>query len=592
MAVGSSSKTHGSAASVPSGMRSSWGRSGVGDRARGVHDTAAVGTNINNVGLVGGTNKSSAVKSAEAVGALEVNPRSTEIGAGVELLAIGSLAKDVQVPGAAFTLADRDGVSVGRAGDGGEGLAEVGAVEDARVGGDEELAGCGGVGGDGADLGDVAEGRLGEGGGAVGGDVEGRLGTGVEDVVLLLVAGDDAARGESAVLGLACVADNLDAGALGRPENDIAVGGVGDGAVGDGVAGGVHDGPGLTAVGAEGELRRVGGLADAGNLVGAVSGKVDVDTASPPRVGPGGLRGLVNIGGGLVGEAVVVKSREEELRALGGTGQGADSHLLNTGSKTLDGNGFVLVPVGQVVATVQGKTGTVEELVAVGGVNGEGLDHPAKLLGVNVEEVGLDPGGVGRADCVLRRDLAIGTVAPDSLPGRAGVGGAEEDRIGVPAVQSGDNDRSRFLHIDTESTEAVVEIAASGRGDVGPLARGQIVLPNTTLSAIVRAGSVGIGEVNDLLGGLKDSLVREELLGLAIDRAPGGTGVSADVDGRGGVVGGSNKDSRGRAVDNLGGLVEGDESQTLKVTVVGIARGAGAEGTDGLECRDLGESRT
>lgn len=83
----------------------------------------------------------------------------------------------------------------------------------------------------------------------------------------------------------------------------------------------------------------------------------------------------------------------------------------------------------------------------------------------------------------------------------------------------------------------------------------------------------------------------EELGRLVGNRAPGSTSVGADVDGSGGVVSGTNEDAGSGTVDGLRSLIEGDEGQTLKVAVVGISLGAGAVGTDGLERRDLRESR-
>ncbi|GKT82315.1 hypothetical protein Ct61P_00165 [Colletotrichum tofieldiae] len=63
------------------------------------------------------------------------------------------------------------------------------------------------------DLRDITEWRLGEGGSAVGGDVEGRFGTGIEDGTILLVTGNDAARGEGYVHKFTLVAANLDTSA-------------------------------------------------------------------------------------------------------------------------------------------------------------------------------------------------------------------------------------------------------------------------------------------------------------------------------------------------------------------------------------------
>lgn len=278
---------------------------------------------------------------------------------------------------------------------GGESLAEVGAVQDASVGRDPDLTGHGGVSGDVADLGGVGErGGLGEGRGAVGGDVEGSLGAGVEDGVVLLVAGNDAAGGQGDVLELALVARGEDALVEGRPEDHVAIGRVGNGTVGGSGPGGVEHGPCSTAIAAESQLGRAGDLADAGDLGDVVPGEVDGHTARPPGAGPGGLGSRAEVGDRVVGEAVVVEGSHEQLGTAGGRGQAGDGHLLDTGSKTLDGHGLVVVPVSQVVTAIDGNTGAIEPSVAVVGVDLEGLDHPAKLLGVGVEEVGLDPGSL------------------------------------------------------------------------------------------------------------------------------------------------------------------------------------------------------
>lgn len=85
--------------------------------------------------------------------------------------------------------------------------------------------------------------------------------------------------------------------------------------------------------------------------------------------------------------------------------------------------------------------------------------------------------------------------------------------------------------------------------------------------------------------------MREELGRLVGNRAPGSTSVGADIDRSRGVVSGTDEDPGSGTVDSLRGLIEGDESQALKVAVVRISLSAGAEGTDGLERRDLGEGR-
>lgn len=94
-----------------------------------------------------------------------------------------------------------------------------------------------------------------------------------------------------------------------------------------------------------------------------------------------------------------------------------------------------------------------------------------------------------------------------------------------------------------------------------------------------------------LLGNRGSGLVGEELGGLVGNGAPCSTGISADVDRSCGIVGGANKDAGSGTVDGLGGLIECNKGQPLKVAVVGISLRTGAEGTDGLKRRDLGESR-
>lgn len=94
-----------------------------------------------------------------------------------------------------------------------------------------------------------------------------------------------------------------------------------------------------------------------------------------------------------------------------------------------------------------------------------------------------------------------------------------------------------------------------------------------------------------LLGNRNSGLVGKELGRLVGNRAPGSTGVGADVDRSRSVISGTDEDPGSGPVDSLGGLIESDERQTLKISVVGISLSTRAEGSDGLERRDLGEGR-
>lgn len=175
------------------------------------------------------------------------------------------------------------------------------------------------------------------------------------------------------------------------------------------------------------------------------------------------------------------------------------------------------------------------------------------------------------------------------------------------------NRQSRSFYtkrIQSELTEAVEEVAARGWGNVSPVAGSEVVSVDTSLSAIVRTSSVGISEVHDLdklslatqriqyrrisphlLGNRNSGLVGEELGRLVGNGAPGSTSVGADVDRSRSVVSGTDEDPGSGTVDSLGGLIESDERQTLKVAVVRISLSTRAEGTNGLERRDLGEGR-
>ncbi|GKT82316.1 hypothetical protein Ct61P_00166 [Colletotrichum tofieldiae] len=79
-----------------SSRASSHGSSGkVGDRARAVHDTTAIGSDVDDIGLVSRTNKRSAIECTKALATLKVNPGSTEISAAIKLLALSTLAENV-----------------------------------------------------------------------------------------------------------------------------------------------------------------------------------------------------------------------------------------------------------------------------------------------------------------------------------------------------------------------------------------------------------------------------------------------------------------------------------------------------------------
>lgn len=236
----------------------------------------------------------------------------------------------------------------------------------------------------------------GEGGASVCAAVEGTGGrAGVEDGVVALVRGDDGARGERGDGGEgALVLRADDAGGARRPNDGVGVGRVGDRAAALGGVGAAVSVPRGAAVRGYGHLLRAGAGADAHHVGGLVAGVVDVGGAGPLGRHPGRLGRGAEVGAGLEGEAAVVTDSREKLRATGGGGETEDSHFFDANGQGLDGHVVDGVPLGQVVAAIDSETGGVEPMVAVEGVDLEGFNHPAEMLGILREEAGLDPGSV------------------------------------------------------------------------------------------------------------------------------------------------------------------------------------------------------
>lgn len=174
----------------------------------------------------------------------------------------------------------------------------------------------------------------------------------------------------------------------------VGVGRVGDrAAVLEGI-GTVVSVPRGTAVRGYGHLLRAGAGADAHHVGGLVAGVVHVRRAGPLGCHPGRLGRGAEVGAGLEGEAAVVTDGCEKLGATGGGGETEDGHFFDANGQGLDGYVVDGVPLGEVVAAVDSETGGVEPMVAVEGVDLEGFDHPAEVLGILRKEAGLDPGSV------------------------------------------------------------------------------------------------------------------------------------------------------------------------------------------------------
>ena len=219
----------------------------------------------------------------------------------------------------------------------------------------------------------------GEGGAGVNAAIKGAGGgTGVEDGVVALVGGDDGGGGEGGHGGEgALVRRTEDARVTTGPDDRVGVGGVGDGA---GALGGVSAGvgvPGGATVGGDSDLLRAGAVADADHVGGLVAGVVNVCGAGPLGRHPGSLGRGAQVGTGLEGETAVVTDGREELGATGGGGETEDGELFDADRQGGDGDVVDGVPLGEVVAAVDGETGGVQPVVAVEGVDLEGLDHPA-----------------------------------------------------------------------------------------------------------------------------------------------------------------------------------------------------------------------
>lgn len=182
---------------------------------------------------------------------------------------------------------------------------------------------------------------------------------------------------------------------------------------------------------------------------------------------------------------------------------------------------------------------------------------------------------------------------PDGRPGGTGIGRAVDLGIGPPQVQAGHHDGTGVLHVNTQATKAIGEVAARNGSDVLPGAAGDVVAVNGTGSAIVGTGTVAVGKVEGLLSGLELALVREVRAGLASDGRPSGTGVVGNPDGRRAVSGGTNKDAGRGAVGGSRSRVKGNKSNALLVVVEASGIGWVYDiVADSGERRHLGEGDT
>lgn len=377
------------------GLRNGFGGWWGQETARRGEDATPIGADVDKVGHVARARQDETINGAEALLGLEVHPCGAEVGAAVDPPALGPVPGGVQVPTAAGgALAERNLAGVGDGGgEEGKAPARVGAAENAQIGGDKDMAGLGGVGDDVADDSGVQEATGGaEGVACIGRLVEGFLGAGVEDVGVLFVAGDVGTGGEAADAGEGrSILGPLYAQLGRRPQHRAGIGREGDGAAGEGgISGGMHL-PGDAAVRADGQHLLAVGVAHPDDIGDALAGVVDADTARPLGIHPCLLRRLAEIALRFEGESVIVVGGDKELGAAGGTGETLDGHFLDTIGQGLDGDVDALVPVGQIVTSINGHAGAVKPMVGVEGVNFEALDHPAKIFLVDVKEAGLDP---------------------------------------------------------------------------------------------------------------------------------------------------------------------------------------------------------
>jgi hypothetical protein len=121
----------------------------------------------------------------------------------------------------------------------------------------------------------------------------------------------------------------------------------------------------------------------------------NIGGARPDRVHPRRLGRRAEVVAALESEAAVVANGSQEFRSTGGGRKTQHGHLLNANGQRGDGDVALSgVPLGQIVAAIEGQAGSVQPMVAIKGVDLEGLNHPAQLLGVLGNEAGADPGGV------------------------------------------------------------------------------------------------------------------------------------------------------------------------------------------------------
>ena len=249
------------------------------------------------------------------------------------------------------------------------------------------------------------------------------------------------------------------------------------------------------------------------------------------------------------------------------------------------------VPFGEVVASINGEARAVEPVVAVMRVDLESLNHPPKTLRINGDKILVDPRSLRRAHGIVLILVRVRSPLPDLGPSSTRISRTEDLGIGPPRVERRHHDGPRFLQVNGEATEAEVEVVARRRCDVFPGAGGDVVPVDGALCAVVRSASVAVAEVEGLLLRLEPALVWEVSARLAGDSGPSLTRVVGDVDRSSSIVCGANEDSLGPSVRRrAGGVVKGDEGETLDVVVVAVGiRRIGHVRSYGREGRDLGK---
>ena len=98
------------------------------------------------------------------------------------------------------------------------------------------------------------------------------------------------------------------------------------------------------------------------------------------------------------------------------------------------------------------------------------LHHPTDLFVTSgsVHIVGSKPRGERIRIGVVFVHGGVASPSPEWRPGSTAVGGTENLAIRPPRVQSGDHDSSRLLEINSDTTEAEVEVTSRNGGDIGP----------------------------------------------------------------------------------------------------------------------------